>query len=253
MPGTRGRGYVAGVIFSYNGSKFPNCQVEPRISVLPNFNAAQVPWSHVVRWDLTIWLMNPTASQTVMKTLIANVQRIFSVNGGDVILYEPDGVTRSQHQLLSRDTLGGTIVVQQPQFPDARGAEHVTYRTCQVAIAATIPVAITTDLREMRESLSFEGGGIRTGHLEPVVGYPVKQTKKQNTIYRATQSGFAIGNYGYPTAALPIWPDALTEKPRIDLNGGERIGNALTGFVTSWHMTYESASVLVGTPTPWLL
>lgn len=241
------------MILKIGTTAFGNCCVEPRISRLPNFNAAQQMWSYVERWDMTIWLLNPGGAQPAMVTLIDNAEKAFQQNGVDLVLYQPDGKTKSAHQLLSKNTLGGTVVVQRPEFQDAKGAQHVTYRTCQAAIAATVLVEDPdTLLKDFTEELTFSGGGARFGHLEPLVGVPVKQLKKQNTIYRATQTGRATGVLMFPNIPLPVFPDALIEAPVVTKGGPTRIGNDYTDFMISWTYQYESATAMRGNPTPWL-
>jgi hypothetical protein len=236
------------MILKIGNFAFQNCCVGPRISRLPNFNAAQQQWSYVERWDLEVWLLNPTGSQT----MIANAEKAFQKNGVDVILYQPDGKTKSAHQMLSRNSFGGTQIVQRPQYEDAKGAEHVTYRTFQAAIAATFLVENpNTLLKDFTEEISFAGGGPRFGHLEPLIGLPVKQLRKQNTIYRATQSGHATGIIGFPTIPFPVFPDALIEAPDVVKAGPVRIGGAFTDFMISWSYRYEAAFPLFGNPTPW--
>ncbi len=239
------------MIFQYGSQKFALGTVEPRISSRANVDARQVPWSHNVRWDLTIWLLNPTNDPTALDEMIKRCQEVFSQDDQDIRLLTPDGKP-SAHQLLSSQTFGGIGVVQPPTFENSRGAENVTYRTTQVALEGTVLVDSGTGLIEHFEEITFQGGGPRFGHLEPLFGFPVKQLLKQNTIYRATQTGRRAGIFGFPNIALPIWDEALIDAPIIAKSGPHMIGTAYTNFLISWTYQFESASPLFGDPTPWL-
>jgi hypothetical protein len=240
------------MIFKYGNTQFANCSVEPRISSRENRDQRQTPWSHIVRWDLMIWLMNPGGVQSTMTAMIAAVEAAFAQNFQDIRLLQPDGKA-SSHQLLNKDTLGGVMVVQPPSYPSAQGAEHVTYRTCTVALEGTVLVNSGSALTEFSEEVTFQGGGPRFGHLEPIAGTPVKQLLKQNTIYRAKQTGRATGILGYPPIPDPIWPAAMVEAPIIVKVAPKRIGNSFTEFTISWSYDYESATPLFGNPSPWLI
>jgi hypothetical protein len=231
------------MILQYGRKRFNNCSVGIRISKFPNFDERQVPWSYVVRWDLTIWLMNPTGSSTAMTRSIEALEAAFATNYQDVKLLYPDG-SRSAHELLNDETLGGVLVVQKPQYPDDSSSQMV---------AATVLVDDPqTLLKEFTEELMTEGGGARYGHLEPLIGFPIKQLRKRNTIYRAVQSGRAVGILGYPSVPLPLFPSALIQAPTIVQVAPRLIGQAYTDFGISWVYQYESASPLRGRPTTWL-
>lgn len=241
------------MIFKIGNTAFDNCCVEPRISSQALLDVRGVPYGYVERWDLQIWLLNPTGSQSTMKTKIAECQDAFASNFKDVMLLQPDGSTRSQHVLLNAQTFGGVIVVQRPQFPDGKGAQHVTFRTANAAVQATIMVDSGTGYKEHFEEVTFSGGGPRFGHLEPLWGRPIKQLRKQNTIYKATQTGRREGIYGFPDIPAPIWPSALLEEPIVVKSGPRLIGNTYTDFLISWTYQFEDANRLVGSPTPWVV
>jgi hypothetical protein len=89
----------------------------------------------------------------------------------------------------------------------------------------------------------------------PVLNGPaIKQMVQQQTTYRVTQSGRAVGYMGYPFPAAPIWPDAwhsdsssVTRKlPRLSGSGSSAVE---TEFEVTWSYQFESASPLLGQST----
>mgnify|MGYP003331113519 CR=1 FL=1 len=68
------------------------------------------------------------------------------------------------------------------------------------------------------ESLSFEGGGPRTLHLQTLNGLPQKQTVAQSTPYKVIQDGTAIGRLAYPAFPGSIWPGDSAPRSYI-ING----------------------------------
>lgn len=163
---------------------------------------------------------------------------------GDATFSLADGTI--VHRLIDRDTLGGVRVIRGPEF-SADPRSYVGYIDYAITLEATFPDT-TVRYLSFHEALSFEGGGPQFEHLEPVEGLPQKQMVKQNTVFRATQSGQVVGHLGYPVVPAAIWSAALKRAPRIRPGSPRRQGNALVEFPIEYEYEFESAAPLVGVP-----
>lgn len=204
-------------------------------------------------WQISGMLIGTSAAN--IDSQVAALIAAYADDGKDLILLLPNG-SQSTHKLLNRNTLGGTHVVQPPSFPEGRGAEGATYRTFALTVEAELPVSGSQfALISFEESLSMSGGGPAYGHLEPLVGAPIKQLLKQQTTYRVTQQGSAVGYRLYPTPPGPIWPGALVRAPDIQRRGPRRHGSGgntdYSHFTTTWVYQFEAAGALVGVPHAW--
>ncbi|MCP5117146.1 MAG: hypothetical protein GY953_40495, partial [bacterium] len=169
------------------------------------YDEADDPWAYEEAWTLNGAIHNPSASTSNMKKLVQKLLAAYvpgEERGKDLVLYDPDGL-ESAHAIKYADTLGGIRITEPVSFPLTGGAEHVTRRRFRVSMTATVPI----DRREIakiyyafHETLDFEGGGPRFGHLEPVDTLPVKQRLKRFTIYKVRQQGRAVGLYATPFA-----------------------------------------------------
>lgn len=217
-------------------------------------DAGERPYIERERWQINGLLPNPDGSATTLKAAIDELVAAYSVNGYNLILYMPDGSTPSSHALYSSSCFGGTRVVQRPSFPTGTGPEGVTYRNFSLAVEGDISLISpgTSYTTSFTETLEFNGGGFLDGHLEPLVGQPIKQRRKQNTTYRATQQGEAVGLFGYPPVPPPIWPAALTQpNPKFTLSSPRRRQGTFVDYRINWLYEYESARPIIGTPNTW--
>jgi hypothetical protein len=69
--------------------------------------------------------------------------------------------------------------------------------------------------------------------------------------YFATQSGFAVGRFEYPFPNDPIWPDLISNFPKITKDSGVRKGASLREFKVAWEYSFTSAFPLVADPNQW--
>jgi hypothetical protein len=180
---------------------------------------------------------------------IAEMREAYSTNGRDVGLFLDDGVTPTDHVIVSASTIGGVRVLSL-EFPRGDGAEYSTFRTYRVVLEAEYTDA-SSNLLEYHEALSFDGtGGPRRVFLDVLEGLPQEQIGTQATTSRATQSGRAVGLAGYPIPPSPIWPAAeLPDRRRLTLRTPERSGGQLLRYTVDWHYSFESIIPLAGTPT----
>ena len=216
---------------------------------------ARTRYAVLERWDIQGMISNPSGSPAAMTVLLSALESAYSVDGRDIALFLPDNSTPSQHGISSSTTIGGTYIVAPVAYPQGGGVEYVTVRHFTVSIEALRPTATPTGLLSFSESITQTGGGPRFGHLEPLAGPPVKQLLKQRTIYRATQSGQALGLYSYPHVPAAIWPAHLLELPDISFGSPRRTGYGgavnFTEFPVQWDYKFESAQPLLGAPHLW--
>lgn len=188
------------------------------------------------------------ASQSALTAALADLRLAYSVNGRDAGLYLDDGVTPTDHLLISNVTLGGVRVLSL-DFPQGDGAEYSTFRTYRITLEADFPDT-SGNLLEYDEALHFEGtGGPRRVFLEVLEGLPQEQIGTTCTTYRATQQGRAVGYGTYPVPPPPLWPAAeLPERRRIVLRTPERHAGSFARFPVEWNYSFESIAPLAGYP-----
>ena len=204
------------------------------------------------RWTIQGRLQ--AADQASLTTAIDALAAAYSVQAQNLGFFLDDDSPTS-HAILNAATNGGVRVVAPPSFPEGKGAEYTTFRNYSIVLEAELLDRSATILR-WHETLGFQGGGPQFAYLEPIDGAPQKQLLKQATTYRATQSGEAVGQFGYPVPASPLWPDAEHVGQRqISYDLPQRMGPAgapiYTRFKVSWSYSFENAGPLVGLPTAW--
>jgi hypothetical protein len=141
------------------------------------------------------------------------------------------------------NTIGGIRVTKKPSIQDTMGNAHQKYLGFSVELQAIVPFANSlTALVSFRETLSFSGGGPRTAMIESLYGPPVKQQTRAQTIYRATQSGQAVGMFGRPAVPAPLWPAHWTGDYSANREGPEMFGNVETNHGANWSYQFEADS-----------
>ena len=211
------------------------------------------------RWNVQGRLqITPTgdaaADQAQLSARITAMQLAYAQQGLNLGLYFDDG-TPSVHYLQSARTAGGTRVAKPPEFPLGTGAEYSTFRNFALAVEAEF-LDSSIGLVSWTESLSFFGGGPQFGFLLTLNGPPQKQLLRQQTTYRATQQGEAVGLTAYPVAPGPLWPaDEHSDQRHVAQTLPQRTGSGPNAvyydFKTRWSYVFESAAPLVGVPTGW--
>ena len=191
--------------------------------------------------------------QAAVSTALTNLMNAY-VDGVDFVLKFDDG-TASVHKLISANAVGGTRIVTPPEFPIGTGAEYSTFRNWQAVVEAEY-LDPSTVLVDWNETISFSGGGPVDVFLPTLNGPPVKQTAMQQSTYKATQSGSAVGLLGYPTAPAPLWPaDEHRWMRQIQPGTPRRTGRpglaVYTDFPIAWSYTFESVSPMFGFPSAW--
>ena len=197
------------------------------------------------------------ANTAALVTSIASLEAAYAVDNATLTLYEDSGAIADQ--LDTNSTIGGVRVVGGISYPDdgQRNAEFATFRNYEIRLEATVPDR-TVGLLAWTESVGYTGeGGHQFVILEPQTGEPIKQIVKRRTKQTATQQGRAIGQFGYPFAPYPIWPDhEKLEMRSIRRNSPKRSGPigapTFTEFEIEWSYTFESTGYLIGLPGLWL-
>jgi hypothetical protein len=171
----------------------------------------------------------------------------------DLVLFHNDGTIHDS--LLNAGSTSGVRITSGPNYPTGEGAEGGTFLSFQIAAEATYEAASqNSDLLEsFTETVSESGGGPRYAVVETVDGDSVRQLLNRKTKFRYTQSGQAVGRYGYPPVPPPIWPGWENVADRsITRVGPRREGRTLTGYQVSWSYVFESTEPLRGLPNVWV-
>ena len=190
---------------------------------------------------------------TQMQIRWAELDAAYRQTNADFLILLNNGVT--VYSILSGSTLGGIRVSRRPSRPTTVNAEHYKYLSFSIELQATLPAAATSSagsLLSFRETLQFSGGGPRTRMIESLFGIPIKQQVRNNTIYRAVQSGQAVALFGLPQIPPPIWPNDWTGDLSGSRTGPEEFwGGIGRGRSVSWSYTFESAFPYTGLPNEW--
>lgn len=196
-------------------------------------------------------------TQAAITTALAQLESYYNRDGGDAILYLPDGTT-SYHALRSRDTLGG-VRSGFVFYPDGDGVEYVNGRRWSLELSADYgPNGLGSgdnSLLSFNETVTITGNGgpefvVRTTRNTK----PIKQVVSQSTPYSATQSGTAVGYGAYPQVPPPIWPEALINPSSAitktsPQQQGSGSGAFLSSYQLSWNYQFVSPTPLRGNPS----
>lgn len=204
------------------------------------------------RWNLYGRLGTAGQTQAQILLAISALEAAYSQQYKDLIVYLPDGVTKTPHQLLNSSCVGGTRIEGPPSYPEGQGAEGVTYRHFSIDIVGLKPITSAGSLVSFKETIEREGGGSVRGLLETLDTDPIEQQLRQASIFRTVQQGNAVGLYGYPEIPAPLWPDKLVRGfPKTSEGNPDVIGSTEINFPISWMYVYESTTRLAGTPNRW--
>ena len=191
---------------------------------------------YVLRKRLTVsGLLIPTAGEDNMTTAIEALEAAYvdqPKGTGDCGLYQTDG-TATPHMLDNGSSLDGIKVVQR-QFPNAEEVYSVN-RQFSVTLEADYPLGWPR-LLAFSETIQLIGaGGPNKVFVRLVQGVPDYQETSTNTETRATQSGFSVATYPYPSFALPAWPDdEQTSARNISYSSPVKRDGYFTEYTTRW-------------------
>lgn len=211
-------------------------------------NEAGQPYALRHTWDITgIIFGDDTAA--VVANLLA-LERAFAFWGNDLALIDSNGTIC--HAMPSGGSLTGVRITKPPSYPNGDGAELSTFRTYSITATCDYPYGpVTNPLKSFTETLAFSGGGPRRIVVECAFGPPQPQIVNQFTAFRATQTGSAVGMYGYPPIPPPIFPAALVENGSPSFTGGQLRNGVYVDFGVQWAYRFESPTPLIGLPNQW--
>lgn len=211
-------------------------------------NEAGQPYALRHTWDITgIIFGDDTAA--VVANLLA-LERAFAFWGNDLALIDSNGTIC--HAMPSGGSLTGVRITKPPSYPNGDGAELSTFRTYSITATCDYPYGpVTNPLKSFTETLAFSGGGPRRIVVECAFGPPQPQIVNQFTAFRATQTGAAVGMYGYPPIPPPIFPAALVENGSPSFTGGQLRNGVYVDFGVQWAYRFESPTPLIGLPNQW--
>ena len=236
------------MILRYGNYPFPIGTAGFTVTRQTLFTPRQEPYGIQETWNLSGWVLNPGGNPDTMTRKLRELEAAFSADGLDLALLTAGGKPTA-HMLTSAGLLEPVRVTQPLSYPDGGGAEYVTKRTFTVSLTGVRRHAAGSSIIVIfAESLQLSGGGPIDGHIETLTGRPVKQRLRQSSLYRATQTGRAIGLYSRLGVPGPIFPQALVRTPVITFESPEKRGGTFINWPTAWEYQFESATPLVGAP-----
>lgn len=199
-------------------------------------------------WTLDGLLINPGSGANDMRDATNLLKNAYSVNKKNLILFQGDGVTLTAHALLNAGSFGGTRVTE-ISFPKSEGPEALNFRTYRIQVTADFEVKGQRELVFFQESLRTSGGLRRRIFQQTLTGEPVPQVVAQKTVFKATQSGKAVGYTAFPAIPAPIFPDSLDDNPSITQDGPKEVAPGVyREFGISWDYKFSGISRFEGEP-----
>lgn len=239
----------------YGNYTHDDYEASVKISRKANYDDGGRVKSWTERWMVEGFLQADTQALLFAKIRLLNAA--YAYDGGNIGLYTTAGAATS-HVLLSSTTIGGTKVIDGPNYPENKGPELGLYRSYSVTVEGEIlNLAVANTILNFTESLTIEGGGARDLFLQPLVGLPVRQRVATNTPYKATQQGTIVGYLSYPSVPAPLFPGLeFQDKRRVIKKSPKRDGPPQTPVYTMFPIDYyyyfESATPLFGQPNRWI-
>lgn len=204
------------MILKYRGTALPDN--ENWFQIIKRWHRAQtgITTHRTERWNITGVIV--AASQSALETQIDSREALFKSGSGDLIWYQSDGTTETEHKITENETLNGIRIVDftwSDGLPGQWGAgpEYTFVRTYRVSLQADV---LDSDGEIVFWSQTIEQigtGGRDFSVQESLNSFPIVQFTNFATQFRARQHGMAIGLNGTPAAPGAIWPGSLD--PRL--------------------------------------
>jgi hypothetical protein len=135
----------------------------------------------------------------------------------------------------------------QLDYPEGDGAEYTTYRTYNISLEAEYLTQLGVE--SYTETYDFSGGGEAWVMVETITGPPLRQTVRQQTPYRCTQSGSSVGGGARPSPPPPAFPSVEhVNERRITYGTPQFLRNGNIQYPLSWSYSFESATPLFALP-----
>lgn len=221
-----------------------------RIAITPRRNDAQQIVSHFQTWTIEGQLLSQDGDYSDIDAQAQALMDAYSRDGGNLTWLLPDG-SASANRILNANALGG-VRLKSFELPEYRGAQRVTILDFRAVFEAELPVSNSQRaLLSYTEDITWSGGGPVYRYGEPVWGEPRRQLVVRQSVFRATQSGMAIGYLEHPRAPGKLWPANLVQDNPPKRTAPKRIGRDFTEFTVSWSWDFESSRPLIGNPHRW--
>jgi len=245
------------VYWKYNNYRLPD-EMSFVYTCRAKLDAGGVPYAYMPEYRLRGQMViddqgTAAANQTAMTVAMTALRNAFSVNFGDLILYD-DNDQPTVHRMLTRETLGGVKVMSRPEAPTSYGGEYGAFHTFEVVLASEVAANASNPnaVINWTESVDYVGtGGPRKVWTEFIDGDPQLDQVAQRTTIKAVQRGAArtLGAYPRPVPIYPI--DVEHEDQRIWSPGSpEYLGNgAYAYYPATWAYFFEFANPQFGNPT----
>ena len=202
--------------------------------------------SNIVTMELHGEILETT--QAAFKTKIAELEEAYSEDGGDAIFYHDDG-TPSEHQIISANTMSGTVVRDLSYPFGMQPEEYATQRKFRIVLEAEHNWS-EKQVLFFHETLRWIGNcGPRWKAIETAYGPPVVQSVSLQTVQKVIQEGQAIGLDGYPIYPGPLF-DTLEHGHLRDLKmfGPKEWRNKHSEYGIRWRYVFSSGIPLSGQP-----
>lgn len=221
------------------------CTVAVSQSALEN-DAGQY-YARRVTWTITGRLQADTPA--ALAAALVALELAYSVWYGDLGLFDGNTMVMG---LLNGGSLTGVKIVQPPSYPSGEGAQLTTFLDYVIVATADYPAGAGQNLlKSFTETLAFSGGGPRLAAVECVNVPPQEQVLALYTAYRATQTGQAVGMYGYPPVPPPLFPGKQEVAGQPTFSSPRLRNGVYVDWPVSWSYSFVSATPLVGLPNRW--
>jgi len=231
------------MILRYGSYTHADSEVSVSISKQPTFNTIGLRKGYIERWQVRGILH--AADADTLRTAIETLEAGYGADNYDLVLYASDGVT-VRHAMRNAGSPGG-VRVMQLDYPEGDGAEYTTYRTYNISLEAEYLTQLGVE--SYTETYDFSGGGEAWVMVETITGPPLRQTVRQQTPYRCTQSGSSVGGGARPSPPPPAFPgvEHVNER-RITYGTPQFLRNGNIQYPLSWSYSFESATPLFALP-----
>jgi hypothetical protein len=244
--------------WTYRGVRLPD-HLEFTKTNEAKLDQAGIPYAYMPKYRIRFQAViddtgTPAGNQAAMTAEMLAIEALFSVNFGDLILFD-DNDQPTVHRLMNAETFGGVKVLSRPGAPTSFGAEYSTYHTFEVMLGAeqnANPAAGGEQIINWVESIEYRGtGGPRRVWTEFTEGDPQQDIVAQRTTIKAVQRGAAraLGTYPIPRPLFPL--EVEHEDERIYVPGSpEYLGNgAYAYYPLTWAYFFEFANPAFNNPT----
>lgn len=186
--------------------------------------------------------------QAAVTAKVREIESAYSRDGFDAGLFQDNG-TLTPHALLNVGSVSGVRVVGGVNWAPALAGYATSTLRYQITLEAEYLDGTGPQIVSYSETVAFIGrGGPLRVFVEPQQGPAIPQIVQQRTLYRATQSGQAVGRLGYPFPNPPLWPQwEQQEQARVQHTSPQNERGFFENYSVSWSYSFMSPIPLTGT------